>query len=178
MKAFSEPCRRQIGRLASSFSLRRSAPRERGGRAQPDRYPDFGLQTSLPPSHPSRVAVRTVAVGVRGPLQWRDRSRFSRDSLTPDCFSADDSPADFKERFLDTLALAAFQAKTLRITKIVFESLKSPTQFGVPGGPWNFSREGGEGSEVGSDYSPSPPSPPSPSSRDMAECNAAQFCPA
>ena len=61
---------------------------------------------------PIRPALRalTVAVGVRGPLQWRDRSRFSRDSLTPGCFSADDSPADFKERFLDTIAPTAFQA--------------------------------------------------------------------
>ena len=38
------------GGLASSFSVRRSVPTRRDRRAQPDRYPDLGLRTSLPPS--------------------------------------------------------------------------------------------------------------------------------
>ncbi len=50
-------------------------------RAQPNRYPDFGPGTSLPPSRSGGP----VAVGVCNPLQWRNRPRFSRGSLTPGC---------------------------------------------------------------------------------------------
>jgi hypothetical protein len=54
-------------------------PRSKPRRAPPSRYPDFGLGTSLPPSRPQ---VRPVAPGVCSPLQWRNRPRFSRGSLT------------------------------------------------------------------------------------------------
>ena len=54
-------------------------PHREPRRAPPNRYPDFGPGTSLPPS---RSYARPVAVGVCSPLQWRNRPRFSRGSLT------------------------------------------------------------------------------------------------
>jgi len=78
MKAFSESNPRSRIWLASSFSWRRSWSRTPGPRrAQPDRYPDLGLD--LAPAFP--VLVGPVAVGVCSPLQWRNRPRFSRGSL-------------------------------------------------------------------------------------------------
>ncbi len=83
-EGINEPCRKQIGRLASSSSLRRSwgavdsrwliVDRKTAarcfvyqhstihhqlipGRVSSNRYPDFGLQTLLPPSRPSRTCV-------------------------------------------------------------------------------------------------------------------------
>src|SRR6266704_6468882 len=43
-------------------------------RAQPNRYPDFGPGTSLPPSRSGGP----VALGVCSPLQWRNRPRLAR----------------------------------------------------------------------------------------------------
>jgi hypothetical protein len=51
-------------------------------RAQSNRYPDLGPE-NLAPAFP--VLVGPVAVGVCSPLQWRNRPRFSRGSLTLDC---------------------------------------------------------------------------------------------
>jgi hypothetical protein len=50
-------------------------------RAQPDRYPDLGL--GLASAFPSRLAEQWL-VEVCSPLQWRNRLRFSRSSLSPD----------------------------------------------------------------------------------------------
>lgn len=52
-------------------------------RAQPDRYPDFGL--FLAPAFP--LLHRAVAVGVRIPSQWRYRPRVARGSLSSGCQS-------------------------------------------------------------------------------------------
>jgi hypothetical protein len=65
-------------------------------RAQPNRYPDFGLKTSLPPSRPGGP----VALGVCNPLQWRNRPRFTRGSLTFGCDNKMDIQA---HRFQRTL---------------------------------------------------------------------------
>ena len=43
-----------------------------------------------------------MAVGVCGPLQWRNRPRFSRGSLTSDCHEWAEPPPTFKEHGLDT----------------------------------------------------------------------------
>ena len=54
-------------------------------RAQPNRYPDFGLD--LVPAFPSAPHYGTGQWlwGTRNPLQWRNRPRFSRGSLAFDC---------------------------------------------------------------------------------------------
>ena len=90
MKAFSES-RRALARRAGLILLfdgevglkvgqaSRLSRIEEPRRAPPNRYPDFGPGTSLPPS---RSYARPVAVGVCSPLQWRNRPRFSRGSLT------------------------------------------------------------------------------------------------
>jgi hypothetical protein len=48
-------------------------------------------------------ARRSVALGSRSPLQWRNRPGFSPGSLTFDCYSGRHLPADFKERSFCTL---------------------------------------------------------------------------
>jgi len=87
MKAFSESPR-ALARRAGLILLfdgevgsrsRTGVPPGEPRRAPPSRYPDFGPRTSLPPS---RSHPRPVAVGVCSPLQWRNRPRFSRGSLT------------------------------------------------------------------------------------------------
>jgi hypothetical protein len=62
MKAFSEPCRKQIGRLASSFSLRRSGLDERDR----DERSQTGILTSgfnLAPAFPVIGEDGSVASG-------------------------------------------------------------------------------------------------------------------
>jgi hypothetical protein len=88
MKAFKVSNRKQFDRLASSFSLRRSAPNFRGRRAQSNRYPDLGFKPySAFPHGKHAVALELVAVTVAqpsrihtgfpdiGPQQWRKLSR-------------------------------------------------------------------------------------------------------
>lgn len=69
--------------LASSFSLtEKSAPLTRG---HDERNPTGILTSGFVPR--SRLpSFRLVAVGVCNPLQWRNRPRFSRGSLTLDCY--------------------------------------------------------------------------------------------
>ena len=67
MKTFDEPGRKQIGRLASSFSLRRSAPKTFGA----DERNQTGILTPasdlLPPSRCEAVAMGFVADTVAQP---------------------------------------------------------------------------------------------------------------
>jgi hypothetical protein len=81
IKAFSESCRKQSGRLASSFSLRRSGC----SYEQPDKHNQTGILTSSLTSLPPSRSLDQWPVGVCSPLQWRNRLRFSRSSLTFDC---------------------------------------------------------------------------------------------
>ena len=67
----------------------------------PDERTQIGILTSglnLAPAFP--IEWRSVAVGVCSPLQWRNRPRFSRGSLTFDCDKSEHSVRHFKERFL------------------------------------------------------------------------------
>jgi len=57
--------------------------RQQPRRAQPNRYPDFGHD--LAPAFPLAVCGKQWLVGARSPLQWRNRPRFSRGSLSLDC---------------------------------------------------------------------------------------------
>ena len=72
--------------------------------------------TSLPPSRPLIFTERNSGlVGVCNPLQWRNRPRFSRGSLTPD--RDDDGPQvhqTFKERKSNTRRKNFVQEKTPR----------------------------------------------------------------
>jgi hypothetical protein len=65
MKASNESCRKPFDRLASSFSLtEKSVADERPRRAQPNRYPDFGLEP------PSRLPAAAHARMKRGSGFW------------------------------------------------------------------------------------------------------------
>jgi len=96
MKAFDESRPHKRDGLASSFSLSEKlivhATVTDRRYNNHDEHSQTGILTSdvtlLPPSHPiPRLRDRTVALGVRNPLQWRNRPRFSRGSLSCDCVS-------------------------------------------------------------------------------------------
>jgi hypothetical protein len=89
-------------------------PRKAGpGRAQPNRYPDFG--SNLAPAFPARSR-EPVAVGVCNPLQWRNRPRFSRGFLTPGCdVEMDILSISFKERVLLTPGTSRCQEENKKI---------------------------------------------------------------
>ena len=94
MKAFDESRPHKRDGLASSFSLSEKlvvhatvADRRYNNH---DEHSQTGIltsdMTSLPPSRlVPRLRARTVALGVRNPLQWRNRPRVSRGSLSPGC---------------------------------------------------------------------------------------------
>ena len=84
----------------------------RSRRAQPNRYPDFGLQTSFPPSHPLMALAGQWLLGIRIPLQWRYRPRFSRGSLHLTAMIGGPTPAAFKERFVVTPRAPDCQAES------------------------------------------------------------------
>ena len=72
-------------------------PLQQPRRAQSYRYPDFGRD--LAPAFPPASGIsRAVALGVRSPLQWRNRPRFSRGSLSFDCVSDGHPSIGFKEQ--------------------------------------------------------------------------------
>jgi hypothetical protein len=67
MKALNESSQKQFGRLASSFSLRRSWPNFFDRRARSDRYPDLGFKPHS--AFPLPVALEFVAVTVAQPFR-------------------------------------------------------------------------------------------------------------
>src|SRR6266540_7524036 len=85
---------------------------KRPRRAQPDRYPDLGF--CLAPAFPAACAASGL-LGVRHPLQWRNRPRFTRGSLSSGCeFKRALVVSDvFKERPCVNLVPAPCQAKTV-----------------------------------------------------------------
>ena len=84
---------------------------EAGSLRNRDEHNRTGILTpgiaSLPPS-------LAVAVGVCSLLQWRNRPRVSRGSLTRDRVATDSRSVFFKERVGDKSARDAFQGKTTR----------------------------------------------------------------
>src|SRR5439155_23265599 len=94
--------------LPLRVQTRRSDGNRKPRRAQPNRYPDFGPGTSLPPSRSGGP----VAVGVCNPLQWRNRPRFSRGSLTPGCGDDGQEPIGFQRTMDYHAAKQRLQTKT------------------------------------------------------------------
>ena len=125
-EGINESCRKQIGRLASSFSLRRSAaPNGASGRAQSNRYPDSGFQTSLPPSRRFNDRSRQWLVGACNPIQWRNRRRFSRRSLRLTATTDGPKPVSFKERSGSTPTREACQEKFPKLFHKRFDPMAS-----------------------------------------------------
>ena len=106
-------------RLASSFSCRRSRTRAHGQHCPHTRDHDEHRQTdiltsgfkALPP--PSRFVAQTSGSGrtpsrvwleARSPLQWRNRPRFSRGSLTPGCDQSEHSAVHRFQRTMSSYA--------------------------------------------------------------------------
>ena len=103
----STTSRKQFAKLASSFSLtEKSAPHERSH----DERNQIGILTSGILPRPRLPSLWLVALGVCNPLQWRNRPRFSRGSLTFDCLTKSGKrAARFKERLLNTGLKAGWQ---------------------------------------------------------------------
>jgi hypothetical protein len=64
-----------------------------------------------------------VALGVCSPLQWRNRPRFSRGSLTLGCVQMDNGSIYFKEQATRTPRRAICQEKFLAITVLACAAL-------------------------------------------------------
>ena len=94
-------------------------------RAQPDRYPDFGLGTSLPPSRSCCGQTEQGLLGACNPIQWRNRRRFSRRSLRLTATTDGPKPVSFKERSGSTPTREACQEKFPKLFHKRFDPMAS-----------------------------------------------------
>jgi len=127
MKASTNPAEnRSAGWPHPSLCGEVPAPHGASGRAQSNRYPDSGLQISLPPSRRFNDRSRQWLVGACNPIQWRNRRRFSRRSLRLTATTDGPKPVSFKERDGSTPACESCQGK---FPKLFSQARFDPTAF-------------------------------------------------